>query len=222
MKVSHVEGLAKHNGPESCLDLPQGGGEALTGGRAGQPLSRERPLLRGADAVRRCGRPHPARRYRETPRDSARSETRACTKATCTEPGRSLGRPRKMVMRAASGSLRTHADEIRTREVGRSHSTGEALEQSRFDGCGESGEWREGERPKGTRKSAPCSGLRAESATARCAASASLPEARAGCGNPARQDPWRGLWATIIPAPTLGKWFLHSGVSPNFFRFLVS
>src|SRR2546426_735883 len=23
------------------------------------------------------------------------------------------------------------------------------------------------------------------------------PEARAGCGNPARPDPWRGLWATI-------------------------
>jgi RNA-directed DNA polymerase len=75
MKVSHVEGLANHSGPESCLDLPQGGGEALTGGRAGRPLSRERHLLRGADAVRRCGRPHPVRRYRETPRDPARSET---------------------------------------------------------------------------------------------------------------------------------------------------
>ena len=36
-----------------------------------------------------------------------------------------------------------------------------------------------------------------------CAASASLPEARAGCGNPARPDPWRGLWATMIPTPTL-------------------
>src|SRR6266581_4223816 len=31
---------------------------------------------------------------------------------------------------------------------------------------------------------------------------ASLPEARAGCSNPARPDPWRGLWATMIPTPT--------------------
>src|SRR5215813_11642037 len=29
-----------------------------------------------------------------------------------------------------------------------------------------------------------------------------LPEARAGCSNPARPDPWRGLWATMIPTPT--------------------
>src|SRR5206468_12314085 len=31
---------------------------------------------------------------------------------------------------------------------------------------------------------------------------ASLPEARAGCSNPARPDPRRGLWATMIPTPT--------------------
>jgi hypothetical protein len=31
---------------------------------------------------------------------------------------------------------------------------------------------------------------------------ASLPEARAGCGNAARPDLWRGLWVTIIPTPT--------------------
>src|SRR2546422_3081791 len=36
-----------------------------------------------------------------------------------------------------------------------------------------------------------------------CVASASLPEARAGCGNSARPDPWRGCWATGIPTPTL-------------------
>src|SRR6266487_1176080 len=34
---------------------------------------------------------------------------------------------------------------------------------------------------------------------------ASLPEARAGCSNPARPDPWRGLWATMIPTPTRGR-----------------
>src|SRR5258705_12817368 len=34
------------------------------------------------------------------------------------------------------------------------------------------------------------------------AAWASLPKARAGCGNPACPDPWRGLCANMIPTPT--------------------
>ena len=75
MKESYVEGLATHDGPESCGGARKGVVEALTGVRAGRVFSRERTFLRGADAVRRSGRPHPARRYRETRRDPARSET---------------------------------------------------------------------------------------------------------------------------------------------------
>src|SRR6266545_1618184 len=75
MKVSHDEGVATHIGPESCAAARKGGGEALTGERAGRVFSRERPLLRGADAVRRSGRPDPAYRQREIRRDPARSET---------------------------------------------------------------------------------------------------------------------------------------------------
>jgi hypothetical protein len=41
----------------------------------------------------------------------------------------------------------------------------------------------------------------------RCAASALSPEARAGCGNPARPDLSRGLWATMIPTRTPLKIF---------------
>src|SRR5216683_5079079 len=41
MKVSYVEGVANHNGPESCGAAREGGVEALTGGRAGRVLSRE-------------------------------------------------------------------------------------------------------------------------------------------------------------------------------------
>jgi hypothetical protein len=33
MKASYVEGLANHNGPESCGAVREGGDEALTGGR---------------------------------------------------------------------------------------------------------------------------------------------------------------------------------------------
>src|SRR5713101_1812139 len=36
-----------------------------------------------------------------------------------------------------------------------------------------------------------------------CAVWASSPKARAGCGNSARPDPWRGLCANMIPTPTL-------------------
>jgi len=42
MKESYVEGLAGHNGPESCVGVREGTGEALTGVRAGRVFSRER------------------------------------------------------------------------------------------------------------------------------------------------------------------------------------
>ncbi len=75
MKESYVEGLAAHGGPESCVAVRKGRGEALTGERAGRVLSRERIFLRGADAVGEGGRPHSTHRYREMRRDPARSET---------------------------------------------------------------------------------------------------------------------------------------------------
>ncbi len=74
MKESYAEGLATHSGPESCVTVREGSGEALTGVRAGRVFSRE-SFFWGADAVRRSGRPHPVRRYCETYRDPARSET---------------------------------------------------------------------------------------------------------------------------------------------------
>ena len=75
MKESYGEGLATHTGPESCAAARKGGDEALTGVRAGQVFSRERTFLRGADAVRRGGRPHSAHRHREMCWNPARSET---------------------------------------------------------------------------------------------------------------------------------------------------
>ncbi len=75
MKESNDEGIASHIGPESCAAARKSHGEALTGVGAGQVLSRERGKLRDADAVGRGGRRNPARRYRETRRSPARSET---------------------------------------------------------------------------------------------------------------------------------------------------
>lgn len=75
MKESYGEGLATHTGPESCGVVREDGVEASTGERAGRVFSRESVFLRGADAVRRGGRPHRVRRQRETYPAPARSET---------------------------------------------------------------------------------------------------------------------------------------------------
>src|SRR6516165_5226598 len=47
MKESYVEGVAAHDGPESCGGARKGVFEALTGVRAGQVFSREKPLSPG-------------------------------------------------------------------------------------------------------------------------------------------------------------------------------
>ena len=51
MQVHHDEGVANRIDPESCAAAREGIGEALTGERIGQPLSRESPLIPGADVV---------------------------------------------------------------------------------------------------------------------------------------------------------------------------
>ena len=46
MQVRYGEGVATHTGPESCASGREVRGEALTGERIGQPLSRERMFSR--------------------------------------------------------------------------------------------------------------------------------------------------------------------------------
>jgi hypothetical protein len=82
MKVSYVEGVANHNGPESCGVAREGGVEALTGGRTGRVLSREMYALRrkpqvlwDADAIGDVGRQHWVHRHRKVYLDPARSKT---------------------------------------------------------------------------------------------------------------------------------------------------
>jgi hypothetical protein len=75
MKESYGEGVATHTGPESCVGARKGVGEALTGERTGRVFTRERANLRDADAIGAGGRPHHARRHRETCASPARSQT---------------------------------------------------------------------------------------------------------------------------------------------------
>ena len=75
MKESNIEGLASHDGPESCVSPRKGSDEALTGESAGRVMSREIDWVRGADAVRADGRQYDQRRYRESLADLAWSKT---------------------------------------------------------------------------------------------------------------------------------------------------
>ena len=94
MRVRHDEGVANRIDPESCAAIREGYGEASTGECTGQPLSRERSQIPGADAVQiaegnTCGRASASAR-------PAWSKTLACADGPCTGTGRSRARPARM------------------------------------------------------------------------------------------------------------------------------
>jgi len=51
VEVRRNEGVATHIGPEPCIGIREGVGEASAGERIGQPLSRESVISQGADGV---------------------------------------------------------------------------------------------------------------------------------------------------------------------------
>src|SRR5476651_2388836 len=83
VQVHHDEGIANRIDPESCADAREGIGEALTGERIGQPLSRESTLILGADVV-------PVTEGNTDGRDNASAQTarRAHMPVSKTTPGR--------------------------------------------------------------------------------------------------------------------------------------
>ena len=88
MKVHCDEGVANRIGPESCAGVREGIGEALTGERAGQPLSRESDSF-GCQRGQKRGRQYDGARQRECLVGPAWSETLACTDAPRAGTGRS-------------------------------------------------------------------------------------------------------------------------------------
>ena len=99
MKESYVEGLASYGGPESCVHIREGVGEALTGVRAGRVSSREihapwRELreVRGAEVLETDRRPHRCSRFGEAVSDPARSETPR-TRGNISHGNREIPRP---------------------------------------------------------------------------------------------------------------------------------
>jgi hypothetical protein len=76
MKEPHIEGVAIHDDPESCVSSREGRGEALTGARTGAVLSREN--RQSGTPTQLCyaeGKTHGGR-HREPTGGPARSETR--------------------------------------------------------------------------------------------------------------------------------------------------
>jgi hypothetical protein len=73
MKTLDIEELANRNGPESCAAGRKGGGEALTGVRAGSVSSREIKSIRVPRWLATSKRLYRWSRYREWPADPARS-----------------------------------------------------------------------------------------------------------------------------------------------------
>lgn len=103
MKAPYVEGVANHDGPESCACTRKGVGEALTGVRTGRVLSREitksgvPTLLSEAEGNTAGGATASLRATLRGRRPLARADS------SCARTGRSTSRPRRMVPRAASG-----------------------------------------------------------------------------------------------------------------------
>ena len=79
MRFLYVEDIAGHDGPESCAEAREGGGEALTGARTGAVLSRE---------IRHSGAPTSLSEAeghigQERQRELLTSPTRSETRRTC-------------------------------------------------------------------------------------------------------------------------------------------
>ncbi len=85
MRTLYVEGVATHNGSESCVGDREVGGEALTGVCAGWANEPRNHSHLGADAVQASGRQHRRQRQRKLSPDPARSKTPCMRKVSMRE-----------------------------------------------------------------------------------------------------------------------------------------
>ena len=128
MEVPYGEDVASHIGPESCVGIREGAGEALTGESAGQVLSRVRKHFgMPTESIFSEGNTNcpGTARGRTIPRG-----LRPCARVEvlCTGTGRSHVRP-DMAPRSAPSIPREYCGDEREWEVGQAHSTWEASEQ---------------------------------------------------------------------------------------------
>ena len=110
MEELYVEGVATHDGPEPCVGVREGTGEASVGARAGQVIEPRNHRVRGANAVYGSGRQHRQQRYRELLAGPARSENQGMY-GTFMRENREVPCPpvRVITGQAAQGTLRRYA-----------------------------------------------------------------------------------------------------------------
>jgi hypothetical protein len=110
MEELHAEGLATHGDPESCVDVPRGRGEALTGARAGRAIEPRNQCVRGAHTVQDV-EGHTVDGASASRRRTLRGlRTRACTEPPGARTGRSHAHPSCLISgRVAQGTLRRYA-----------------------------------------------------------------------------------------------------------------
>jgi hypothetical protein len=89
----YIGDLASHGGPESCVGVREGVGEALTGVRVGGAIEPRNQPVRGADAVQPGGRQHRRSRYASGRRTPRGLRTQACAESPCARTGRPDDRP---------------------------------------------------------------------------------------------------------------------------------
>jgi len=104
------EGVATRGGPESCVGVREGVGEALAGVLVGWAIDPRNQWHRGADAVMKRGRQHRRQRYRELPADPARSKTPGMRGSSVRENREVPRSPVVVVDDAPSGMVRGVAD----------------------------------------------------------------------------------------------------------------
>lgn len=96
MRELHVEGVATHDDPESCVGIREAAGEAWDRGTCGPGIEPRNQVLQGADVVKRGGRQDAPSRKREARCGPARSKT-PCTHGTSLRENREIsGTPTAM------------------------------------------------------------------------------------------------------------------------------
>ena len=110
MEEPHIEGVAIHGDPESCVGAREGAGEAWTGACIGRAIEPRNQLVQGADVVLMGRRQHPRQRYGELPRDPAGSENQGTRGVSLRENREiSCSPSRSITGRAAQGRPGPHA-----------------------------------------------------------------------------------------------------------------
>jgi hypothetical protein len=98
MRELYIEGVAIHDGPESCVGVREGAGEALTGVRAGWAVEPRNAEVRGADAIETAEGNIVGGVFASRWRTPRGRRTWARTDSLCARTGRSRGRPWVLMM----------------------------------------------------------------------------------------------------------------------------